>query len=453
MFSLAELSEILAALPDPVFILTRSGRYVAVLGGADTRYYHDGSFLVGQRIGDVLVAEKAGWFLDQIAQALASGKLHVVEYGLAGSDVKGLASEGPQQTIWFEGRVQALAFRIEGEEAVVWVASNITARHELELQLRRQSETDALTGLCNRRHFEQVAVTERERAQRYGHPVSLLIFDVDHFKSINDSCGHETGDRVLQQVALAVKGCTRDSDLLTRWGGDEFTVLMPHAGIEHAAEAAEKIRAAVAQELFVDGLQVSVSIGVAQWQVGSDSIDLALAKADEALYRGKAKGRNCVEVHRPEAADEDGATELRVVRLLWRRHFESGHSLIDAQHRQLFERVDRLQSLLADPAAATVAQLCSSIDPLTAEVTAHFASEEQVLETLAWPGLSAHQAEHRRLAAEVAVLRAALEQKPELNQALSLARFMVVDVIANHMLQADRQFYTWLRQVGAGVST
>lgn len=448
MFSLAELSEILAALPDPVFILTRSGRYVAVLGGADTRYYHDGSFLVGQRIGDVLVAEKAAWFLDQIAHTLESRKLHVVEYGLAGSDVKGLSSDGPQQTIWFEGRVQALAFPIEGEEAVVWVASNITARHELELQLRRQSETDALTGLCNRRHFEQVAAAERQRAQRYGHPVSLLIFDVDHFKSINDSCGHETGDRVLQQVALVVKGCTRDSDLLTRWGGDEFTVLMPHAGIEHAAEAAEKIRSAVAQELFVDGLQVSVSIGVAQWQVDSDSIDLALARADEALYRAKGRGRNCVEIHRPELEDETGETELRVVRLLWRRHFESGHNLIDTQHRELFEHVDRLQTLLADPAAATVAQLCRSVDQLMAEVTAHFASEEQVLEALAWPGLPHHQVEHLRLAGEVAALRTALDQAPELGRALSLARFMVVEVIANHMLRADRQFYPWLKQAG-----
>lgn len=451
MFSLAELSEILAALPDPVFILSRSGRYLAVLGGSDTRYYHDGSFLVGQRVGDVLVAEKAGWFLDQIAQALASGKLHVVEYGLAGSDVKGLSSEGPQQTIWFEGRVQALAFRIEGEEAVVWVASNITARHELEMQLRRQSETDALTGLCNRRHFEQVAAAERARAQRYGHPVSLLIFDVDHFKSINDSCGHETGDRVLQQVALAVKGCTRDSDLLTRWGGDEFTVLMPHADIDHACEAAEKIRAAVAQELFVDGLQVSVSIGVTQWQVAGDGVELALAKADEALYRAKARGRNCVEIHYPEAVDQDGNIELRVVRLLWRRHFESGHTLIDAQHRQLFESVDRLQDLLAAPDSASLAQLCGSIDQLMAEVTAHFASEEEVLEDLAWPELPAHRLEHRRLAGEVDALRAALAQQPELGRALSLARFMVIDVIANHMLRADRQFYAWLKQAGEAV--
>ena len=134
MFSLTQLTAIFAALPDPVFVLTRGGRYVAVLGGADTRYYHDGSFLVGQTISEVLMPEKAGWFLSQIAQALQSGQLHVIEYGLASCDVKGLTSEGPQQTIWFEGRVQALPFAIEGEEAVVWVASNITARHELELQ-------------------------------------------------------------------------------------------------------------------------------------------------------------------------------------------------------------------------------------------------------------------------------------------------------------------------------
>lgn len=450
MFSPPELSEILAALPDPVFILSRSGRYLAVLGGTDSRYYHDGSGLVGQRIEDVLAADKAAWFLDQIAQTLASGKLHVVEYGLAASDIKGLESDGPAQSIWFEGRVQALGFRIEGEDAVVWVASNITARHELEQKLRAQCETDVLTGLWNRRHFEHCARLEKERAQRYGHPVSLLIFDVDHFKSINDSCGHESGDRVLQQVALAVQGCTRDSDLITRWGGDEFTVLMPHADITHASEAAEKIRSAIARERFVDGLQVSVSIGAAPWQVASESIEVALAKADEALYRAKALGRNRVETHHPDAPDEEGSAELRVVRLLWRRHFESGHGLIDTQHRQLFESVDRLQGLLADPAAVSLELLCSSIEQLMADVAAHFVSEEELLGELAWPGLAAHQAEHQRLLAKVSSLREVLCQTLDLNHALRLARFVVVEVVANHMLQADRQFHPWLKQAGAG---
>jgi len=136
---------ILAAFPDPVFILTRSGRYAAVYGGTDRRYYHDGESLVGKNMHEVLKAEKADWFLGEIAKALESDGMHIVEYALAGSDVLGIdVQEGPENIIWFEGRVQALNFSVDGEEAVFWVASSITHRIEIEMQLaealRRERE-------------------------------------------------------------------------------------------------------------------------------------------------------------------------------------------------------------------------------------------------------------------------------------------------------------------------
>ncbi|KAF7600201.1 hypothetical protein BGI27_03880 [Candidatus Dactylopiibacterium carminicum] len=446
MFSLAELNAVLAALPDPVFVLSRDGRYIAVLGGTDTRYYHDGSFLIGKTVHDVLVREKADWFVGEIAKTLESRQLQVVEYALAANDIRGLASAGPSQPIWFEGRIQPLPFCIKGEEAVIWVASNITARHELELQLRHQGETDALTGVCNRHHFEHMAEVERERAQRYGHPISLLIFDVDHFKSINDSCGHETGDRMLQQVAQVVRHNTRESDLVTRWGGDEFTVLMPHADLTHAAEAAEKLCRAVAAQGFDEGLKASISIGVAEWHLDVEDIELALTKADEALYRAKAQGRNRVAIHTPSDAPEDDAPELHVVRLLWRRHFESGHSRIDAEHRRLFESIDRLQTLLADTSNLSFEETCAAIDQLMADTRAHFASEETVLASLAWPGLPRHKEAHYYLIAQAQALREALRQTPAWPQVSQLARFLIVDVIANHMLREDRQFYPWLKR-------
>ena len=134
-FSIKKLTATLNALPDPAFILTRSGRYAAVFGGSDKRYYHDGSTLVGLLIADVLEDEKARWFLSEIDMALRGRDLHVVEYGLNGHDVKGLAKEGPMDTIWFEGRVQALDFQVDDEDAVLWVASNITDRHKLAQDL------------------------------------------------------------------------------------------------------------------------------------------------------------------------------------------------------------------------------------------------------------------------------------------------------------------------------
>lgn len=135
---------VLAAFPDPVFVLSESGRYVEIYGGTDSRYYHDGSGLVGKRIQDVLQPEKAQWFLAEIAKVLAAPGMHIVEYGLSAKDVLGLDTPGPAETIWFEGRVQAMDFLMDDEAVVLWVAINITERVRVETQLteamRRERE-------------------------------------------------------------------------------------------------------------------------------------------------------------------------------------------------------------------------------------------------------------------------------------------------------------------------
>lgn len=135
---------VLASFPDPVFVLTESGRYAEIYGGTDSRYYHDGTSLIGKRIQDVLRPEKAFWFLAEIANALAKPGMHIVEYGLSAQDVLGLDTPGPTDAIWFEGRVRALDFLIDDEAVVLWVASNITQRIRAEAQLsealRRERE-------------------------------------------------------------------------------------------------------------------------------------------------------------------------------------------------------------------------------------------------------------------------------------------------------------------------
>src|SRR5690606_16222648 len=174
MIDVEQMALILKALPDPAFILSRSGKYVAVFGGRDTRYYHDGTGLLGLYIPDLIKPEKANWFLQQIARALETRKLVVEEYELSNRDVKGLPDEGPTEPIWFEGRVQALDFRVDNEEVVLWVASNISERHELEVRLRELSDTDQLTGLFNRRKLEHDLRLHHESAVRYSVPTSIL---------------------------------------------------------------------------------------------------------------------------------------------------------------------------------------------------------------------------------------------------------------------------------------
>lgn len=296
MFSEQQLMAILTALPDPAFILTRSGRYAAIYGGADSRYYHDGSALIGKNMREVLHDEKSNWFSAQIEKALDSRALHIVEYGLAASDVRGLETDGPDQPIWFEGRVQALDFQVDGEDAVLWVASNITSRNELEAQLRMQSETDPLTGLINRRKLLDVLAANYDIFRRYQTPATLFMFDIDAFKSINDKHGHMKGDVALQTIAAVCRSELRTTDHPARLGGDEFVVLMPHTRSEDASPIVERLRVRIADEMRGLGLvgAGTISGGFSELIPGDTSFTEVMRRADDALYRAKRAGRNLV---------------------------------------------------------------------------------------------------------------------------------------------------------------
>jgi diguanylate cyclase (GGDEF)-like protein len=292
LFSNEQIAALLSALPDPAFILTRSGRYAALFGGTDTRYYHDGSSLVGKSLDDVLNPEKTAWFQAQIAIALASNSLHVVEYALAREDIKGIGTDGPEEAIWFEGRVQPLDYQVLDEEAVLWVASNITASKKLEALLRMQSETDSLTGLSNRRKLMNGMTEHFELFARYKTPTSVLIFDIDNFKTINDAHGHLAGDKTIIATAEVCRRELRSTDFPARLGGDEFVVLMPHTDSDQAAPIAERLRLRIAEQTGA-----TISGGLSEMTQGDLSYEEVLKRADDALYGAKRDGRNRIVRH------------------------------------------------------------------------------------------------------------------------------------------------------------
>lgn len=175
----------------------------------------------------------------------------------------------------------------------------IEHQRKVEEELRRWATTDSLTGLANRRHFIEAAEREMQRAQRYARPMSVLVFDVDHFKLVNDQYGHAAGDEALRTIARVGLTSLRETDLLGRLGGEEFGVLLPETDIAGAAELAERLRAAIAAALVDTGteqLKLSVSIGCGDVEGEDGGIDCVLARADQALYRAKNGGRNRVEV-------------------------------------------------------------------------------------------------------------------------------------------------------------
>ena len=168
---------------------------------------------------------------------------------------------------------------------------------QLISQLEHASRFDTLTGLLNRRAMHEELVAEVQRSRRLGESFSLLMLDADHFKQINDTSGHAAGDRALQHLATLLAAQMRDIDRLSRWGGEEFVVMLPGTSGADARGIAERLRErveALPARWQDRALPITISIGVARWQHGSDDLESLLGRADEALYKAKAAGRNRV---------------------------------------------------------------------------------------------------------------------------------------------------------------
>ena len=184
-------------------------------------------------------------------------------------------------------------------KGAVVVFSDVTRLRAIEEELRRLATTDALTGLANRRHFMERASHELLRARRYGQPVSMLVLDLDHFKLINDTHGHATGDDALKHFSRVCRDQLRVVDLPARLGGEEFAVLMPDTALEGAIEMAERLRATLESSPVVmagESITVTTSIGVTCAHAHELDVGTVLARADAALYAAKRGGRNRVEV-------------------------------------------------------------------------------------------------------------------------------------------------------------
>ncbi|MGE4534491.1 sensor domain-containing diguanylate cyclase [Halomonas sp.] len=184
----------------------------------------------------------------------------------------------------------------EADGGILWtgILLDITQRKRAEERVTTMAITDGLTGILNRQEFGRLLEREMARASRYASPLSLIMYDLDHFKRINDRFGHNAGDDVLKTVAGLVGENLRDTDLHGRWGGEEFMVLLPETGLAAAGKVAEKLRLTIADHRFEGLGGVTASFGVAEMVPGEDSRSLA-QRVDEALYRAKALGRNRVE--------------------------------------------------------------------------------------------------------------------------------------------------------------
>jgi diguanylate cyclase (GGDEF)-like protein len=184
-----------------------------------------------------------------------------------------------------------------GEVAYVTEVFNdmVTRLRQGRDELERLSRTDGLTGLPNRRYLMETVEKEILRAQRNQRPFSLMMIDVDHFKQYNDAFGHLAGDEVLTRLGEALSETIRSADYCGRYGGEEFTALLPDTPLEQATEVAERIRARMAEHSFgEDRPAVTLSIGIGECPTDGDTLEAVLARADAAMYHAKQTGRDRV---------------------------------------------------------------------------------------------------------------------------------------------------------------
>lgn len=187
-----------------------------------------------------------------------------------------------------------LALNNEYANAQLELAQTNLKLQQREAQIVALTLTDTLTGLGNRRQLEQALETEINRARRTGEPLSAFMADLDHFKRVNDTMGHEVGDKVLAAFGELLRTQTRATEIVARFGGEEFVVIMPHTNLAHGLASAERIRAAIAAariEPMPD--RVTASFGVAELAKGEQG-DAFMRRVDKALYEAKHTGRNCV---------------------------------------------------------------------------------------------------------------------------------------------------------------
>lgn len=226
--------------------------------------------------------------------------------GFRGAELEVLSKGGERISL----EVSAVPICTNGSGTIVgWrgAAMDISDRKRTEQQLHELARTDSLTGLSNRRHFMERAGELVSMCQRQGWSAAMVLIDVDRFKSVNDTYGHEAGDQVLKLVAKVIQSATREVDVLSRYGGEEFALFLPNTDLETAAKVSERARVALEQSAMEwegTALRVTASLGIA-WAT-SDDLDLRdlTIQSDKALYAAKASGRNRVLVYGPEMDSE-----------------------------------------------------------------------------------------------------------------------------------------------------
>jgi diguanylate cyclase (GGDEF)-like protein len=267
---------LLIAIPDIMFRLNKEGVFLEFITAKNFPLWMNASEFVGKNVQDVLDKKISKRFMKCLRQAAKTGNTQILQYQLS---VGGKIHH-------YEARIVATW----GEE-VLAIVRDFTDQRQAE----KMAETDPLTNVYNRRKFSRLLDQEIKRVERYDRFLSIVLLDIDHFKRVNDTYGHDAGDYVLRKITELIKENKRITDTLARYGGEEFVIILPETDVKGASRQIERMRKTIEKTSF-DGVgNLTVSAGITSY-TGGDSCKSMITRADKALYLAKEEGRNRIRV-------------------------------------------------------------------------------------------------------------------------------------------------------------
>ncbi len=315
-------------------------------------------------------------------------------------------------------------------------ARDVTDRYLTEVSLRDQINHDPLTGIFNRRFFQERGLEEVQRSQRSNQPLSIIMFDIDHFKDINDTFGHPVGDLVLKDIAQITQNTIRNTDLFFRVGGEEFVVLTLDTPLYGARKTAEKILERLRQNVHPIVGNYTASFGVCE-KLSDETMNSLYERVDAGLYRAKHNGRN-------QVVCDQVSSEKPIARIefTFKPEWESGNAKIDAQHQSMIVLANQIINMPPHE----FEKISGLIEKLIKDITLHFQDEEAILSRIGYPQLDQHQSFHVTLLNKAYAIKN--ENVHQTLKATSFFSFIVDELVIGHIIKEDQKFFTYLTNSG-----
>jgi diguanylate cyclase (GGDEF)-like protein/PAS domain S-box-containing protein len=276
-------------MDDVVWVMDVEGKFIYISPSVEKLRGFTPEEIQRQSFEEVICAGSRQIVIDEMALGISAAE-RGEEPPLRNLRVEQPCKDG--STVWTEINSRLVVDQESGEKRFIGLTRDISKTIEYEKALKKLVATDRLTGVYNRHKLDEELEKQLKLADRYGTSFGILILDIDHFKRVNDKHGHHIGDMALKAFSAILTRHSRSTDVVGRWGGEEFLVIVPHAKEDTLITFAENLRQKIARHPFEIIQHMTTSIGVARYRQ-SETVTELISRADKALYRSKERGRNC----------------------------------------------------------------------------------------------------------------------------------------------------------------